>query len=128
MNFTEHYFIEKFSSADNFNTQYYKGYAEIFEDPTSSEVKSIMKDSSDHGVRLGITEKGKIYAWTEDIIHEDMENYLKIPFKVKLQYTRGHDTIWISSATKESDWKKYGEPKVDKLEKIFPLAKSVDYV
>jgi len=125
MNFEEHYLTEKFYKADHFTTEYFDGYAEIFVDPTAKELISVMKDSSDHGVRLAVS-KGKIYAWTEDILHEEMERILKTQFDLKLQYTKGHTVLWLGSPTEmRKKWERVGHPLVAKFKTMMPAIETI---
>jgi len=127
MNFDKYYFTEEFYKDANIRTGYSNEYVEIFVNPSSIEIGLIMKNSSDNGVRIGVSKQNNVFAWTEDVLHSDMEKFLKNPFVLKLQYTRGHDTLWLGTGQKLSDWKKFSDKNlVNNFKKMMPLIKKIE--
>jgi hypothetical protein len=126
--FNNFYYIESFYKGNNFNTDYFKGYAEIYKNPTHSELKAISKESYDKGIRFGIDDNNDVYAWIEDILHEDIERFLKTDWKLRLEYTLNRDTLYLSSGETGKYWNDYGKPKVKYFKEIMPSINKIEMV
>jgi hypothetical protein len=49
---------------------------ELYKNPTDTEIDIIKKTSMDNGVRGVIYDDGTIYAWSSDILHQHINNYI----------------------------------------------------
>lgn len=63
----------------------------------------------------------------EDYLHYDVQKKFKLKFILRFEYTKGRDTLYLSSGETEANFKKNVNKKLlDKLKKLFPLVKKID--
>lgn len=115
---------------------------ELFVDPSQSELQALYRSSPEKGVRIGIDSMGRIYAWHEFVLHEDMlkkvRNYdgidkaiPKISFVLKLIHTLGDNRIFLSSDNNniKSEAQLLGilpKEKLKRLKLFFPTVQSIN--
>ena len=79
--------LEKFYKGAKIGMWGGEKYTEIFVNPTQSEVEELEGQSEYKdmkGVRLGVDNKGLLYAWRVDVLHHMVERSLKKTFVWKL--------------------------------------------
>lgn len=121
---------------DILNEKFYKGikdsfrnYVEIFENPTSKEIKEVQKlDYTGGELRGAITDKKNptIYIWSVKIIHNYMKK--KIDFDFGFKYNNVMPELLFHDPSKYFKTKEFGELKfkeevVNKIKKTFPKVK-----
>jgi len=122
------YLVEKFLTADKFRTEYYDGYAEIFVNPNSSEMKdiAIADENDENSVRLAVDKSGNVYAWIYTILHDEMEDILNKEWVLRFEYNYPDNVIWLGG--KDVNWKKYGTNDVVKqLIRAVPKLTTIQY-
>lgn len=123
----QEYLTEMLYTADKIVSPYFKGYAEIFKNPTRKEVLEIMQAAQMDGVRFGVDRLGNIFAWDDSILHADMSRRLKKDWVVMLQYTMGSPTLYLSSGSDKKDWEKAGgDDLVDRFNRMLPMIHSIE--
>jgi len=120
-------FIEEdFLTGIQLNSPTFKGYVEVFRNPTKREIDSIYKDSYDNGVRIGIDKKSNIYVWIEDVLHDTMEKQLKTKFVIKLSYTNNRQDMFLSAEDDKKNFdKNITKILLKRLKLIFPSIKDI---
>jgi len=85
-------------------------YVEIYEEPTSSDIKDILKsqDEAEHRkerkiIRFGVDKNNTLFAWNGYILHYMIEKDLKKSFLLKLDYDYKDSKFWLSSEQKTAD-------------------------
>jgi hypothetical protein len=121
------YLIEKFYKSDNIKGQHYKGYVELFQNPSHQELNSLYKLSFDNGIRIGVDKSDNIYAWIEDVLHSDIKKEFKLNFKLRFEYTRNFDTLFLASGETEKNFKKNINDKLLKqFKQLFSKIKQIE--
>lgn len=119
-------FLESFFDSKKFS-DYHDGAVEVYKNPSGRELMTLFKSSYDSGVRIGIDKQDNIYAWIEDILHADVEKKFSLKFKLRFEYTKGRPTLYLSSGETVQNFKKNSSNSLlQKLKKIFPLAKRLE--
>ena len=126
MKFKQFYLSEKFkTSYENIRGE----YVEIFEQPTSSELRSISKISQYDRIRLAVTDKAKpnLYAWSAELaIHFDVQTMSKIKFDFGFTYKPNSESLNTDSSQILWDKKiKNKESILKLLKKTFPKANEI---
>lgn len=123
MKFKEFYLTEKFKTGIHTNGK----YVEIYETPTPSEIKDIMKDENNaiHSVRGGFDEETVLSCWNGDILHGWVEKQLKTTFYLKFDFYPDHKHKFSLSVLSSEDYiKKLDQDTVlASLRDAFPLYK-----
>ena len=119
------------------NEKFYKGvklvplhrpmdeiYIEFYINPSTKEIRNVLKDSDQTTIRVGVTDtkKPNVFIWRGDILHTEANKHIK--FKIGLTYTPstqklelyGKDTLTNS---------KNKEIILNKLQKTFPKVKTI---
>ena len=95
MKFSE-YLNEKFSTGAKVGIK--KNYVQFFEDPTSDEIKEIIKDITNQdkhkAVRFGVSEDGTLFAWDGNILHAWAYDALKKDHKISSYFVLMLDYDW----------------------------------
>jgi hypothetical protein len=146
MNFFEHYYQEKtlaYLPASSEEKQVLpEPLVEIFIDPSKYELEQLYKDSPERGVRIGVDSLGRVFAWNENILHDNMQKKLDrydgdnkgvkgIQFVLKLINTKGDKRLFLSSdnndiTTEAELLARLPKMKVARLKLFFPDAKSIN--
>jgi len=124
------YLVEKFLTGDNYRTSYHDGYAEIFTNPTPSEIKDIAnaENNEEASVRLAVDKNGTLYAWIYTLLHDDMEGILGKDWVLKLEYNYPDTVAWLGGDSAKKEWKKYGTNNViNKLINAIPSLNVIKY-
>lgn len=117
---------EDFYKGLELNHSTYKGYVEVFRNPSKREVDSLYQDSYDNGVRIGVDDKNYIYVWIEDILHDIMQKQLGIKFKVRLEYTKNRPSLFLSSGENKNNFNKnIDKVTLKRLKLMFPNIKDI---
>jgi len=126
MRFKEHYLKEKFYKGIEIVQFGYKSYIEIYIDPTTSEIKSLVKSDFGGAVRLGIQDKPnpKIYAWNADSIHKTMKKHLN--FNLGLTWYKHSPDRLTNDSYGTFDKTKNYDVILKKLKKLFPKINKVE--
>lgn len=110
-----------FWKADEVVTPSFKGYVEIFKNPTLLEIADITSHSQ-FGVRLGVDRNHDIYAWDANILHDTIESMFGLHMPLKLEWD-GDD---LHASPTVMDVGKLIDPATEaKLRRLFPNVKSV---
>ena len=115
--------LEKFLTAEKFSSENFNGYAEIYVNPTSSEMKEIAthEDNDESGIRLATDDAGNVFAWNYLLLHDQMEYYLKKKWALRFEYTYSDSTLYTASHTTPKEWKRYFNDKMlAKLKRAIP--------
>jgi len=100
---------------------------EVYKNPTGQELMLLFKNSYDSGVRVGIDKRGDLYAWMEDYLHSDVSRRFNLKFALRFEYTKGRDTIFLSSGeTKKNFIKSVNKRVLNRLKNTFPLVKKIE--
>lgn len=112
---------------NDIDEEYFDGPVEVYKNPTKSELSKLYKLAYDNGVRIGVDNKYNIYVWIEDVMHFTVEKKLKMQFKMRLEYIKNRNIIWISSSNTQCGVEKYLNDDIKaKLKKTFPKAKTIE--
>lgn len=99
------------------------GHIEVFRNPTSSELDDLYKIAYDNGVRLGIDKNNVLYTWVEDVLHDEIEKLFNLKFMIKFEYTKGRDTLYLSSGEKGVHFKNVKKKTLDRMCNIMDFKK-----
>jgi len=115
-----------FWKADEVNRPWFKGYLEVFKDPTPSEFRDALKSSKYGTVRMGVSEAGDLYAWVGDAQHTDFEEKFGVGLPLKMNYNKTHSRmVFVSMLSEVGSWKRLGAPLADKLKSLIPALTGV---
>jgi len=95
---------EDFYKAMDVDSMHFKGYIEIYKNPSKTEVDGLYRESYADGVRMGIDSKNNIYVWIEDVLHDVMQRLINIKFTLRFEYTRGRPSLFLSSGESKDNF------------------------
>jgi hypothetical protein len=126
---TESY-LKMVETPNSVKNYYNLDYIIFYVNPTDSEQDELFENSLDQGLRIGIDKLGNIYCWADGILHTDAESLLDKDFTLKLEYTKGRDKIFLSTAevitSKDELLKVLNKAKLNKIRLIFPEVKTIE--
>lgn len=104
------------------------GIVEVFKNPSTGDIDDILKTTDLGIVRIGVDDKGNVYAWKGDAIHAAMTRALRMEFLYRFDWTiRRKNVIVTGEGMRGTGWQKTILNKaVQNLKRSFPDAKIIE--
>ena len=121
MTFKDFYMTEKFKSF----VKYQDELIDVSEDPSSGELRDILKQTNYKVIRIGVTDEPnpKLYAWAGDkVLHQQiMKDVVPFEYGAEVENLKYGRSNWDLEVLKNPEAIK------KKIKKHFPRVKNIDY-